>query len=78
MEGERNSRLLLTSNPSPLQGSPSSQTFPPLSSVPRGPPPPVATPSQECQWSNAAIKFLLAQCKEHVEAHNTVTMRRHQ
>jgi hypothetical protein len=33
---------------------------------------------QERHWSNDAVKFLLKQCKEHVEAHNTTTMRLYQ
>jgi hypothetical protein len=33
---------------------------------------------QERHWSNAVVKFLLQQCREHVEAHNTVTMRQYQ
>ena len=29
-------------------------------------------------WSNVVVRFLLEQCKEHVEAHHTVTMQSYQ
>ena len=64
----------------------------PLSSIPiafvsvsfvlTGPPPPLPRWApvvvQERHWSNAAVKFLLEKCKEHVEAYNTITMRLYQ
>ena len=76
------------------QSSQNSETvsFDPLSSIPvasvsvssvlTGPPPPLPRRSpvvvQERHWSNGAVKFLLEQWKEHVEAHNTITMRSYQ
>jgi hypothetical protein len=33
---------------------------------------------QERHWSNVVVKFLLKQCKKHVETHNTITMRSYQ
>ncbi len=77
MEGEGYLRLVLTNSPPASGGASSSQASPPLSSVPAGPPPPPVVAPQERHWSNAAVRFLLSQCKEHVEAHNIVTMRHH-
>ena len=67
-------------------------SFDPLSSAPvasvsiksvlTGPPPPLPRQApvvvQERHWSNEAVRFLLEKCKEHVEAHNTITMRSYQ
>jgi hypothetical protein len=67
-------------------------SFDPLSSAPVvsvsvglgliGPPPPLPRRApvvqQERHWSNEAVRFLLEQCKEHVKAHNTITMRSYQ
>jgi hypothetical protein len=64
-------------------------SFDPLSSIPIasvsvssvliGPPPPLPRRApivvQERHWSNSVVKFLFKQCKEHVKAHNTITMR---
>ena len=65
----------------PLLGTPS-QGSPPVSSIPSGPPPlptsRMQAPVQGWHWSNAVVRFLLSQCKEHVEAHNTITMHQHQ
>ena len=51
-----------------------------MSSIPAGGPPPSQAPAstQERHWSNDAVRFLLSQCKDHVMAHNSVTMRQHQ
>ena len=67
-------------------------SFDPLSSVPVAsvsvssvltcspPPLPRQAPVvvQERHWSNEVVRFLLEQYKEHVEAHNTITMRSYQ
>ena len=67
-------------------------SFDPFSSIPidfvsvgsvlTGPPLPLPRRSpvivQEQHWSNDAVKFLLEQGNEHVEAHNTITMRSYQ
>ena len=73
MEDESYLRLLLASGASPSQASPL------VFAIPVGPPPAprAQAPTPEQHWSNGAIYFLLSQCKEHVELHNTVTMQQH-
>jgi len=74
-------QTVLAKSPAPSAAGTSPQAFPPVSSVPTADPPPPsgpqAAPQQEGHWSNAAIRFLLSQCKEHVEALNIVTMQQH-
>ena len=84
MEEESYLRLLLTGSPPALLGTPPSeaspsQASPLVSAIPRGPPPvPCAqAPALEQHWSNAVVRFLLSQCKEHVELYNTITMQQH-
>ena len=68
-------RMMIANNPPILFGSQSSQGSLPLSATLSGPPPPHVRPSQlERTWSTDAIRFILQQCKEHVKAHNTITM----
>ena len=89
VEDESYLRLLLAGSPptllsippsgaSPSQAS-SSQASPLVSAIPAGPPlaPRAQAPALDRHWSNVAIHFLLSQCKEHVELHNTVTMRQY-
>ena len=80
MEEENYLRMILSSSLPPLLGTPSSQGSPSISSIPFDPPPTshVQVLVQDRHWSNEVVKFLLSQCKEHVEAHNTITMRQHQ
>ena len=82
MEEENYLRMILSSSPPPLLGTPSYQGSPPVSSIPSDSPPPptshVQALVQDQHWSNEVVRFLLSQCKEHVEAHNTITMRQHQ
>ena len=84
MEDESYLRLLRAGSPpillsTPLSRASPSQASPLVSAIPIGPPPtPCAqAPAPERHWSNAAVHFLLSQCKEHVELHNTVTMQQH-
>ena len=84
MEEESYLRLLLMGSPPALLGTlPSraspSQASPPVCTIPTGlrPTPCAQAPTPERHWSNAAVRFLLSQCKEHVELHNTITMRQH-
>ena len=50
-----------------------------MSTTLSGPLPLLVQPSQpERTWNTGAIRFILQQCKEHVEAHNTITMRLYQ
>ena len=74
MEEERLLQLLFTNT------LPPSQVPPLVSSLPILAPPCLQSqPSPlDRHWSNAIVKFLLVQCKEHVEAHNSITMRQHQ
>jgi len=72
-------RMMIANNPPILLGSQSSQGSLPLSATLSGPPPLHVQLSQsERTWSTGAIRFILQQCKEHVEAHNTITMRSYQ
>ena len=82
MEEESHLKLLLTGSPLALLGTPPSRALPFQASplvfaIPIGPPPAprAQAPAPERHWSNAAIRFLLSQCKEYVELHNIVTMR---
>ena len=79
MAEENYLRMMLSSSPPPLLSTPS-QDSPPISSSPSGPPPTscVQAPVHDRNWSNEVVRFLLFQCKEHVEAHNTITMFQHQ
>ena len=80
MEEENNLlKMMIANNPPILLGSQSSQDSLPMSATLYGPPPQPVQPSQpERTWSTGAIRFILQQCKEHVEAHNTITMRSYQ
>ena len=72
-------RMMIANNPLILLGSHSSKGSLPLSATLSGPPPLLVQPSQsERTQSTGAIRFILQQCKEHVEAHNTITMRSYQ
>jgi hypothetical protein len=72
-------RMMIANNHPILLGSQSSQGSLPLSATLLGPPLLYVQPSQsERTWSTGAIRFILQQCKEHVEAHNTITMRSYQ
>ena len=67
---------MIINNSPILFGSQSSQGSLPLSATISRPPPLHVQPSQpECTWSTGAIQFILQQCKEHVEAYNTIMMR---
>ena len=85
VEEESYLRLLFMGSPPALFGTPPSgaspsQASPHVSAISTSPPPAprAQAPALERHWSNAAIRFLLSQCKEHVEVHNIVTMRQHQ
>ena len=71
--------MMIATNPFILLGSQSSQGSLPLSATLFGPFPLPVQPSQlERTWSTDAIWFVLQQCKEHVEANNTITIRSYQ
>ena len=71
--------MMIANNPPILLGSQSSQGILHSSATLSGPPPLPVQPSQpECTWSTGAIRFILQQYKEHVEAHSTITLRSYQ
>ena len=79
MEEENLLQLLLNSTPLSFVNT-SSQGASIVSSILAGGPSPSQVPAstQERHWSNDAVRFLLSQCKDHVMAHNSITMRQHQ
>ena len=78
MEGGSSRQLILPSSSTPTSAVPSggSDILVPL--VPSGTPSALQAPPQERQWSNDAIRFLLEQCRTHVEMYHTVTLRQNQ
>ena len=72
-------RMMIANNPPILLSSQSLQGNLILSATLSGPPPLHVQPSQpERIWSTGAIRFILQQYNEHVEAHNTITMHSYQ